>query len=93
MSNTLKTRARDAFKVAIAVTPWLVAMFLFWWLDSSGTWTSETPHRGKLSVALLSTGMLLSFLLWSPDVRRNNASNILRSLRYYERGAERSLLR
>ena len=70
MSNTLKTRARDAFKRAIAVTPWLVAMFLFWWLDSSGTWTSETPHRGKLSVALLSTGMLLSFLLWSHFARR-----------------------
>ena len=70
MSNTLETRIRNAFKLAIAVAPWLVAMFLFWWLDFSGTWTSDTPHRGKLSVAILSAGMLLSFLLWSHFARR-----------------------
>ena len=40
-------------------------MYTFYWLDSSGTWTSETPHRGKLSVALLGAGMVLSFLAWS----------------------------
>ena len=39
-------------------------MYLFYWLDASGTWTPETPHRGKLSVAiLLAAGMLSSFLL------------------------------
>jgi len=70
MLNTLKTRVRNAFKFAIAFAPWLVAMFLFWWLDSSGTWTNDTPHRGKLSVAILSAGMLLSFLLWSHFARR-----------------------
>ena len=40
-------------------------MYLFYWLDSSGTWTPETPHRGKLSVVILGTGMALSFLAWS----------------------------
>jgi len=70
MSNTLETRVRNAFKFAIAAAPWLAAMFLFWWLDSSGTWTSDTPHRGKLSVAILSAGMVLSFLLWSHFARR-----------------------
>ena len=40
-------------------------MYAFFWLDSSGTWTSETPHRGKMSVAILGAGMLASFLLWS----------------------------
>ena len=43
--------------------PWLAAMYGFYWLDSSGTWTPETPHRGKMSVMILGSGMLLSFLL------------------------------
>jgi len=48
---------------ALALAPWLLAMYAFYWLDASGTWTADTPHRGKLSVALLATGMLLSFLI------------------------------
>ena len=38
-------------------------MYFFHWLNVSGTWTTDTPHRGKLSVALLGTGMVASFLL------------------------------
>ena len=55
----------SALKLAIAFTPWLVSMYVFFWLDHSEIWTSETPHRGKISVAILATGMLLSFLLQS----------------------------
>jgi hypothetical protein len=40
-------------------------MYAFYWLHSSGTWTADTPHRGKLSVIILGTGMLLSFLVQS----------------------------
>ncbi|MGI9238767.1 MAG: hypothetical protein ACR2QZ_15315 [Woeseiaceae bacterium] len=65
MLATLKKLALTTFKAAIALTPWLMAMYVFYWLDSSGTWTSETPHRGKMSVVLLAAGMLLSFLLHS----------------------------
>jgi len=65
MSMTPKKIGLTTFKAAIALTPWLLAMYVFYWLDSSGTWTSETPHRGKISVALLASGMLLSFLLHS----------------------------
>jgi len=45
-------------------------MYLFYWLDASGTWSRETPHRGKLSVILLGSGMLLSFLLYSWIAKR-----------------------
>ena len=40
-------------------------MWLFWWLDASGAWTPDTPHRGKLSVLLMGTGMMVTFLLLS----------------------------
>jgi len=52
-------------KVAVAFIPWIVAMYLFYWLDSSGAWTSETPHRGKISAMILGAGMATSFLVYS----------------------------
>ena len=61
----LKTRSLAALKIAIALVPWIAAMYTFYWLDSSGTWTRDTPHRGKLSVVMLGSGMLLSFLMYS----------------------------
>jgi len=51
-------------------------MYLFYWLDSSGTWTSETAHRGKLSVAILGAGMMLSFLLWSHLAKKDGGTAV-----------------
>ncbi len=70
MPQSLKARMRYAFKVAFAMTPWVMAMYVFYWLNSSGTWTSETPHRGKISVAILASGMGLSFLVQSYFAKR-----------------------
>ena len=70
MTQPFKTRVQYALGVALALTPWLLSMYLFYWLDSSGTWTSETPHRGKISVALLACGMGLSFLIHSLIIKR-----------------------
>ena len=55
----------------VALLPWLLSMYGFYWLESSGTWTAETPHRGKLSVALLAIGMALSFVFYSRFVARD----------------------
>ena len=55
----------------VALLPWLLSMYCFYWLESSGTWTAETPHRGKLSVALLATGMALSFMIYTRFVARD----------------------
>lgn len=62
-----------ALTIAIALIPWIVASFVFYWLDSSGTWTPETPHRGKLSVMILATGMVLSLLLYTRLSKRENS--------------------
>ena len=70
MPNSLKIKTPNAIKIAIAFAPWLLSMYLFFWLDHSGIWTSETPHRGKMSVAILAAGMLLSFLLQSHFSKR-----------------------
>jgi hypothetical protein len=70
MLNSLKTGARWALEVAIAFAPWVIAMYVFYWLYSNGIWTSDTAHRGKMSVALLASGMGLSFLVQSHFAKR-----------------------
>jgi hypothetical protein len=70
MSSSLKTKTRDALRVAVAFTPWLISMYLLYWLQYGGIWTIETPHRGKISVAILVAGMVLSFLVQSQFAKR-----------------------
>ena len=70
MRKSLKSRALYSLRIALGLVPWIAAMFGFYWLDASGTWTPDTPHRGKMSVALLATGMILSFLAVSRLTRR-----------------------
>ena len=65
MRNSFTAKIQYLLTVAITLAPWLLSMYVFYWLDASATWTSETPHRGKLSVLLLMTGMGLSFLIHS----------------------------
>ncbi|MEE2784080.1 MAG: hypothetical protein VYE04_12005 [Pseudomonadota bacterium] len=65
MRNSLTAKMQYVLTVAITLMPWLLSMYVFYWLDASATWTSDTPHRGKLSVVLLMTGMGLSFLIHS----------------------------
>lgn len=73
MHNSLKSRTRRALEVAIAFTPWVIAIYVFYWLYSNGIWTSDTPHRGKMSVALLASGMALSFLVQSRIAKRRQS--------------------
>jgi hypothetical protein len=74
MLNALQTRARKALQVAVAVTPWLLSMYALYWLEHGQVWTTETPHRGKITVTILALGMSLSFLLHSRFVARRSAS-------------------
>ncbi len=70
MPNSLKTQARSALEVAIAFTPWLISLYVLYWLQYGEIWTTETAHRGKISVAILAVGMGLSFLVKSRFARR-----------------------
>jgi len=62
--------ARNALKVAIAFTPWLISMYILYWLEYGEVWTTETAHRGKISVAILAVGMGFSFLVQSRFAKR-----------------------
>ena len=65
MLDALQLRARSALKIAIAMTPWVISMYTLYWLEHGNIWTTETPHRAKISVTILVVGMVLSFLIQS----------------------------
>jgi hypothetical protein len=65
MPISLKTRTRSALEVAIAFTPWLISAYVLYWLEYGEIWTTETAHRGKMTGAILVSGMGLSFLVKS----------------------------
>ncbi len=65
MPKSLKTRTRSALEVAVAFTPWLISLYVLYWLEYGEIWTTETAHRGKMTGAILALGMGLSFLVKS----------------------------
>ena len=70
MLNSLKTKTRHALEVAIAFTPWVISTYVLYSLEYDEIWTTATPHRGKISVAILAVGMALSFLVHSHFAKR-----------------------
>ena len=65
MSVSTESKAKKVLKTGVAFIPWILASYAFFWLHDSGTWTVDTPHRGKISVVILASGMVVSFLLHS----------------------------
>ncbi len=76
MQTVLRQGLVKGLKLVIAFAPWVLACYAFYLLHTSGTWTGETPHRGKMSVTLLGTGMVLSFLIQSRFIRNKRKQAI-----------------
>ena len=70
MPNSLNNTVRHAIEIAISFTPWVISAFLLYWLEYSEFWTTDTAHRGKVSVTILAIGMGLSFLVRSHFAKR-----------------------
>jgi len=50
-------------------------MYTLYWLESNEIWVVETLHRDKMTVAILLTGMALSFLLQSYFLKRGKSKH------------------
>jgi hypothetical protein len=70
MLNSLNSPVRHAIEIAISFTPWVMSAFLLYWLEYGEVWTTDTAHRGKISVTILIVGMGLSFLVRSHFAKR-----------------------
>jgi len=74
MSKSLTARSIYALEVAVAFVPWMISLYLLYWLEYAEIWTTETAHRGKIAVAILAVGMGLSFLVKSLFAKRRAVS-------------------
>ncbi len=70
MSKSLKAQSLYALEVAVAFVPWMISLYLLYWLEYAEIWTTETAHRGKIAGAIVGLGMALSFLLKSYFAKR-----------------------
>lgn len=63
MLNYLKNKVKYALMLAFIMAPCIFSMYLLYYLETNQVWIPETPHRDKMTIAILATGLILSFLL------------------------------
>ena len=73
MPDSQQKQLRHALEIGLAFAPWVTSMFLLYWLEYGQIWTTETAHRGKISVTILLVGMGLSFLVHSYFTKRRQS--------------------
>ncbi|MBT3625899.1 MAG: hypothetical protein HON77_16910 [Gammaproteobacteria bacterium] len=71
MPEIPEIRTRLVLDIILAILPWVVSMYVLYWLESAAIWIPETPHRDKISLAILALGMGASFLLYSYLAKRD----------------------
>ena len=64
MKVVIKKYLTDWFLTVSTFIPWVSSIYIFYWLDSN-IWSSETEHRGKLSVLIMLLGMYASLHVWN----------------------------
>ena len=70
MPKIPKSRTRLVLDIILAFVPWVVSMYVLYWFEYAAIWSPETPHRDKISLAVLILGMGASFLLYAYLSRR-----------------------
>lgn len=70
MSSDLTTRFGSWLKIAAALAPCILSMYLLYCLGKYEIWVPETPHRDKMTIAILIIGMAMSFFARSYFVKR-----------------------
>ena len=71
MPEIPEIRTRLVLDIILAILTWVVSMYVLYWLESAAIWIPETPHRDKISLAILALGMGASFLLYSYLAKRD----------------------
>ena len=57
MSSDLTTRFGSWLKIAAALAPCILSMYLLYYLGKYEIWVPETPHRDKMTILILTDDM------------------------------------
>lgn len=58
-------RIESSLRITASLAPCILSIYCYYRLDSSGTWTTDQPHRAKLSGATMDIGMLTTLFVHS----------------------------
>ncbi|MEO1042036.1 MAG: hypothetical protein AAFX52_07075 [Pseudomonadota bacterium] len=62
MLQEAKSKLFALVRIAIALTPCILAMYTLYWLGKNEVWDAQTPHRDIMSGAVVAGGMAATFL-------------------------------
>ena len=62
MMPDLKNRVLFYLKAFLALAPLIGAMYALYYFGKYEVWIPETPHRDKITIAILVLGVSISFL-------------------------------
>ena len=65
MMPDLKNRVLFYLKAFLALAPLIGAMYALYYFGKYELWIPETPHRDKITLAILVLGVSISFWLYS----------------------------
>ncbi len=65
MASKLKNKMLFYLKASLALAPLILAMYTLYYFGKYEIWIPETPHRDKITIAVLVFGVSLSFWLYS----------------------------
>lgn len=71
MRSETKPTIKQWLQYALAATPWILSMYLLYYLGKSGIWVPETAYRDLMTIAILILGMGLSFAVQSYFTEHN----------------------
>ena len=71
MSIDTKPTVKQWLQYALAAIPWILSMYVLYYLGKSGIWVPETAYRDLMTIAILILGMGLSFAVQSYFIKRN----------------------
>ena len=73
MMPDLKNRVLFYLKAFLALAPLIGAMYALYYFGKYEVWIAETPHRDKITIAILVLGISISFWLYSLINPKKNA--------------------
>ena len=65
MMPDLKNRVLFYLRAFLALAPLIGAMYALYYFGKCEVWIPETPHRDKITLAILVLGVSISFWLYS----------------------------
>ena len=70
MNTKIKSKTLGWLQYSLAAMPWILSMYLLYYLGKNEIWLPETAYRDLMTIAILVLGMGLSFAVQSYFIKQ-----------------------